>query len=44
MAEVAQVLDPRLLHVRQVAAVVDDAHRVRLGEPDPDAMVEGIRR
>ena len=44
MPEVAQVRDPGLFHVRQVAAVVDDAHRVGLGEPDPDAMVEGIRR
>ena len=44
MPKVAQILDPRFFHVQQVATVVDDAHRVGLGEPDPDAMVKGIRR
>ena len=39
MAEMAQIRDPGLFEIRQVAAVVHDAHRVGLGEPDPDPVV-----
>ena len=39
MAEMAQVLDPGLLQIGQVAAVVDDAHRIGLGETDSQPMV-----
>ena len=35
-----EVLDPGLLQVGQVPAVVDDSHGVGLGEPDPDAVAE----
>ena len=35
MAEVAQVLDAGLFQVRQVAAVVHDAHRIGLREAHP---------
>ena len=42
VAEVAQVLDAGLLEVRQVAAVVDDAHRVGLGEAHPEAVRERV--
>ena len=42
MAEVAQVLDAGRLEVRQVAAVVDDGHRVGLGEAHPEAVGERV--
>ena len=42
LAESAQVLDPGLFEVQQVVGVVHDAHRIGLGEPDPDAVGEGI--
>ena len=41
VADVAQVGDARLLEVREVAAVVDDPHRVGLGEAHPDAVRNG---
>ena len=43
-AEVAQVLDPCAVEVRHVPAVVDDALRVRLVEPDPCAVREAEGR
>ena len=42
VADVAEVGDSRLLEVRQVAAVVDDLHRVGLGEAHADAVAERI--
>ena len=42
VADMAQERHPRLLEVREVSAVVDDAHRVGLGEPDTDALGERI--
>ena len=38
VADVAEVGHAGLLQVGQVAAVVDDAHRVGLGEAHPDAV------
>ena len=42
VTEVAQVRDPGLFEIRQVTAVVDDAHRVGLGEANPDSVGERI--
>ncbi len=42
VADVAEVGDAGLLEVRQVAAVVDDAHRVGLGEAHAHAVGERV--
>ena len=42
VTDVAQVLDTGLLEVGEVVAVVDDAHRVGLDEPHPDAVDEVV--
>ena len=40
MPDRSQVLDPGLLEVGEVVAVVDDAHRIGLDEADPDPVRE----
>ena len=42
VADVAEVADSRLLEVREVAAVVDDAHGVGLGEAHPDPVTKRV--
>lgn len=42
MTEVTQVSDSRFFHQWQVATVVDDRHRVSLGESDPESMGEFV--
>jgi hypothetical protein len=44
MADVAEIRHAGFLEVQQVPAVVDDPHRVGLGEAHPDAMREGVVR
>ena len=40
MADVPEICDARLFEHREIAAVVDDPHRIGLGEPHPQPMGE----
>ena len=42
MTDRSEVFDSRLFQIVQIIAVVDDAHRVRLDEADPDGVPEGV--
>ena len=41
MADRSKIFDAGFFEVRQIVAVVDDAHGIGLGEPDPDGMRKG---